>query len=134
MGGSPASSRAYLVKRRLIDSFELYILVYILSMPMLLISNMTYCKDSRVESFSKGAPKIIRGSDFNTFFSIRACLLYMSVLFFIFYYGCITPQLMGTCRKMQNQCMFSQQTWLATVVGPPLITLLSHRPHRRFAI
>lgn len=46
---SLARSRAYLVKCRLMDSFELYILVYILSMPVVLISNMTYSKHSRVE-------------------------------------------------------------------------------------
>ena len=44
MGWSLARSRAYLVKWGLIDSFELYILVYILSKPMLLVSSMT-CSD-----------------------------------------------------------------------------------------
>ncbi len=52
IGGSLARSRAYLVKSRLMDSFELYILVYILSMPMLLVSSVTYSKHSRVESFN----------------------------------------------------------------------------------
>lgn len=53
IGGSLASHRAYLVKCRLIDSFGLYILVYILSMPMLLVSSMTYSEHSREESFKE---------------------------------------------------------------------------------
>ena len=59
MGWSLARSRAYLVKWGLIDSFELYILVYILSKPMLLVSSMTCSDHPWVEGFKEFFLKVM---------------------------------------------------------------------------